>query len=516
MNNEQWTMDKKIANNDSTMKKPFKLLMLFLLLISCFSCHQNRLKINEKELANEIRVQDNEKSEAEKIAREEIKPDTLKRLPAGFRYKEDRSVDPKQPPTRIDILGTVTNKVEFKLSDVATSIRYIKLQPPPDTTLLYDPFLYRNDLMSTITSDGEQIIFQGLFGLTRFNMQGEYQETVWENKSGIVFYPGGGISYGGMDFFGIMSVSLVSQSDGNIYFDFSDGPGKNELVMKYKPVANKQISIQSGTEIKRQSSAPGDTLINIHKTVFERFERIFGIGSGLWAGVNNKWNAGKSGALLVTYNKRGDTLCQFTDYDRIVNFSKANYRHSADLESYYYNQILTIKQEYNDTLFRLIPPSRLLPVYVFDFGNHKVNYMDRLNPDYDLSAKYILYSLFETNDYLFIRYTQNYDCPTNRRNKSVKFFNAFFNKKENKFYHQPGFKDSPEGLKNDIDGGLPFWPEFVTPQGEMMKLVSDRIIKDYLNSEEFKTKVISEANRNKQESLASGLKDRDMVVIIVK
>ena len=53
-------------------------------------------------------------------------------------------------------------------------------------------------------------------------------------------------------------------------------------------------------------------------------------------GVNNKWNAGKSGSLLVTYNDKGDTLCQFTDYDRIVNFNSSQLADMhVELASYY-------------------------------------------------------------------------------------------------------------------------------------------------------------------------------------
>jgi hypothetical protein len=98
------------------------------------------------------------------------------------------------------------------------------------------------------------------------------------------------------------------------------------------------------------------------------------------------------------------------------------------LMSYYYDGLLTMKQEYNDTVFRLIPPDRLLPVYIIDFGEYKVNYMEGLNPDFDLSNKYLLNSLHETNDFLFMRYTHNYDSQNNRKKNAVKFYNAFFDK----------------------------------------------------------------------------------------
>jgi hypothetical protein len=128
----------------------------------------------------------------------------------------------------------------------------------------------------------------------------------------------------------------------------------------------------------------------------------------------------------------------------------------------------------------------------------------------------MLNSMFETNDFLLLRYTQNSDSPNNRKKNAVKFYNAFYDKKEGKLYHQPGFTLLPEGIFNDLDGGMPFWPDFITPQGEMMKLVSGRALKDYVNSEEFKTADISQENRRKQMSMASSLRVTDLVIIIVK
>ncbi|MCX6255256.1 MAG: DUF4933 domain-containing protein [Bacteroidia bacterium] len=495
--------------------KSLLILLLSVLILSPFlSCRHNRLKTNEKELTKEILLQ--EKEEAEKVALMKKSAETGNRFSGGLRKKEIRSVDSGRPPIRIDIPGTGNNTRKFKLSEIASSIRYVKLQTPPDTLLLYDHFFYRSDLESNIRSDGEQIIFQGLFGLTRFNMQGEYQETIWKNKTGIRFYGSSMVALGGKDFYGVPFYVPVNIRNGDIYFTFLDGPTGNGQVMKYKSGTNKTLSAQSQTEIPGLGIIPGDTLFNTNKHTQERFDWIYGTSPDTWAGVNNKWNAGKSGAILVTYNDKGDTLCQFTDYDRIVNFGKTSYRQPTELVSYNFTGLLTIKQEYNDTVFRLISPDRLLPVYILDFGKYKFSFMDGFNPDFDLSDNYMLNSLHETNDFLFIRYTQNYDCPNTRKKNTVKFYNTIFYKKEAKLYHQPGFTLIPEGLVNDLDGGIPFWPDFVTPHGEMMKLVSGKIIKDYVNSSGFKEASVSEKDRQKQISMASGLKATDMIVVIVK
>ena len=489
------------------------LFFLFVLLI--LSCNHNRLKTNEKELAKEITIQEKEKWKADsaRLIKESAE---RQKLSGSFRMKEIRSVDQKRPPVRINILDTVNNTRKLKLSDVASSIRYVKLQTPPDTSLLYDHFYYRPDLDSKIRSDGQQIIFQGIFGLSRFNMNGEYQETIWKNKTGIRFVGKGMASWGGKDFFGVPFHIPVSLSDGNLYFPFQDGSSDNAQVMKYKTGSNKNLSIQSQPEIPGHSIIPGDTLLNWNHFSWDQFSYIYGLGSDTWAVLNSKWIAGTSGVLTVIYNSKGDTICKFTDYDRIVNYSFGDGRNAVDLKSYYYNGLLTIKQEYNDTIFRLIPPDRLLPVYIIDFGKYKISFMDGFNPKFDLSDKLMLNSLVETNNFLFIRYTKNYDCLNTRKNKSVKFYTALFDKKAGKVYHQPGFTLLPEGLINDLDGGMPFWPEFITPQGEMMKLVSGRVMKDYINSEGFRNAAISEKDRQKQILMASKLKPTDMIVVIAK
>jgi hypothetical protein len=496
------------------MKKSTIVFVTLLLFICVISCRNNRLKTNEKELAKEILIREKENVEAERIANEK-ESETKKSFQGSLRKKEIRSADPQSPPIRIDIPGTQNNLRKFKLSDVASSVRYVKLQTPPDTLLLYDHFFYRPDLESIIRSDGEQIIFQGLFGLTRFNMQGEYQETIWKNETGIRFI-GKGVMFGGQDFFGVLPHIPVSLLDGNLLYNFQDGPGKKGQIIKYKFNAEKNISVQPQREVPGSGLILGDTVFNIKKLWWESFTRIFGTGSDTWAGVNNEWNAGRSGSLLVTFNEKGDTICQFSDYDRIKDFNAPQSRRAVELVGYSFNGLLTIKPEYNDTVFRLIWPDRLLPVYNIDFGKFKVNYMDGLNANFDLSDRYLLNSMFETNDFLLLRYTQNSDSPNNRKKNAVKFYNAFYDKEERKLYHQPGFTLLPEGLFNDLDGGLPFWPDFVTPQGEMMKLFSGKVIMDFVNSGGFKDAGTVEEKRQKLISMTSGLKPTDMIIMIVK
>jgi hypothetical protein len=504
-----------MESNKSFMKQLLILSLLGLSLAILPSCRHNRLKISEKKISNEILAQEKAKKEAKLTELNNDSPKSRNNHSGVLRRKEIRSVDTRRPPIKLDLVEANKNIHDFRLSDIASSVSYIKLETPPDTILTYDPFCYRTSLMSTIKVADGQIIFQGIFGVTRFNMQGEYQETIWKNERGVKM-AGQMVAWMPQSFFGVMPNNPVSILNGDIFYTFTDGNTGTGQFMKYKPESTINISIQSQKEVPGLGSVRGDTLLISKQQPIDRFEWIYGIGSDTWAGLNSKWNAGKTGSLLVTYNSNGDTICQFTDFDRIVNFNKSTYRHPIDFNSYYYEGLLTFKQEYNDTVFRLISPDRLLPTYIFDFGESKVDYMEGLDPNSDISEKFMLNSMFETANFLLIRYTQNNDSPNNRKKNSVKFFNVLFDKKQMKLYHQTGFSIEPEGINNDIDGGMPFWPDYITPKGEMIKLVSGKMIMDYINSTKFRKLTISKEIRKKQISIGNNLKPSDMILIYVK
>src|SRR5664280_1529221 len=100
------------------MIKIFPGILIFLTLSSVISCHHNRLKTNEKELAKEIIKQEKEKKKADSALL--LKESTGRpKLSGSFRMKEIRSVDQSRPPVRIDILDTLNITRRLKLSDIA-------------------------------------------------------------------------------------------------------------------------------------------------------------------------------------------------------------------------------------------------------------------------------------------------------------------------------------------------------------------------------------------------------------
>lgn len=486
------------------------LILLFIVLVTLGSCSQNRKKINpdEQELAAQITREEKEKLEAE-IKKQAIQTiaDTF---PPGFRFQEDRSVDPKHPPTLIDVLGTQQNIWEFKLSDFASSINYIKLETPSDSFLLWThPKLSRDDFL--IFSDDKSIFVQGLFGLARFNMIGNFRELIWKNESGI-----NELSWSPSEFYGITEFNPVSTFNDNLFIRFTDSRSNQINFVKQK-VQDKQVfNIPSNYNESEPVTIEGDNLFSIKNGVYDRsFETVFGLSENCWAGMHNTLKSAETRAVITVFSNTGDTLCQFSS----ANYSK-NRTNQLVTEnkpfSWYYKNNLTILELYSDTIFRIIPPNRMHPVFILDFGEDKVRFAEGINIHSDLSKKLLPFSIFETEKFIFIRYTRNSAGKKNLENKTVKFYNAVLVKNENQFYHFPNQSLTLKNIQNDLDGGFPFWPEYVTPDGKMLMLVSGKMMKEYVNSIDFKNTVMTEKQRQKQIGMANALSDFDKLVMVVE
>ena len=145
-------------------------MVLTLLLLSC--CNRNPLRTNEKDLVKDLLSGEKQKMESERQALENSEKDSLVDFPAGFRFREDRSVDPANPPVIIDFSGDVPER-EVKLSDFGSRIRYIVLQVPDDSSFFsWGSFVHFTE---------DNIIVNNNFGIQRFDGEGKFLETICKN-----------------------------------------------------------------------------------------------------------------------------------------------------------------------------------------------------------------------------------------------------------------------------------------------------------------------------------------------
>ena len=204
------------------MKIRLILIALCVIMTTGSSCHRNRLKISEKELKEEIILQ--EKEETERISGERDPADTVNRLPKGFRYKENRSVDPAHSPVIINIAGNLSNIRDYKLSDIASEIRYIRLEPVPDSTI-------PSDLKFKYHLTDNYIVAANLYGIHLYSKEGKYIRSVVKNEltgvlikqNMIMFYNDYTLKGGGM--------SIKSNGD-ILYYDFRNTMTGEKYIMK--------------------------------------------------------------------------------------------------------------------------------------------------------------------------------------------------------------------------------------------------------------------------------------------
>jgi len=137
--------------------------IFYLLLFSCNS--RNSPNLPEKKLMELV----NDLSQT----KTDLIPDSNYIPSAGIKYPEIRAIDPSNLPEVIDIVGNINNKKIFKLSDIASSVRYILLQPPPNIKITS---------ITDMATDEERIFINTPQGLFCYTSQGQYLYTVVKNQ----------------------------------------------------------------------------------------------------------------------------------------------------------------------------------------------------------------------------------------------------------------------------------------------------------------------------------------------
>jgi hypothetical protein len=225
--------------------------------------------------------------------------------------------------------------------------------------------------------------------------------------------------------------------------------------------------------------------------------------------------------MMVVLTNNGDTLSTFTMLEKLKNYTKSLMRGTDNGVQYEYNANLFFRPQFNDTVFLVTPPNRLLPAYVLKLGDYKVDKQHGVDPDFNLTGKIIPEEWAETDNYLFLTFTKDdYDCPNTRKNKTVKIYHALYSKQNHQLSILKGdpFDYSPEILENNLDGGLPVWPlSYMTGNNrEILISLKGRELKDRVKSEQFKFSGAPEAKKIELEKLAGLVTETEDILMIVK
>ena len=194
------------------------------------SCGGNRLKADEKALRKQILTEEQQiAQETSKRTEHEMQlADSIARLPKGFRFKEERKVDPNNPPVIIDFT-TEPPSSEMKMSDIAQKITYIKLSIPGDS-LYFSPGMGGN-----VSFTNDDIILNNNLGIHRFSRDGKYIEPIAKSnletrkidKKALLGY------FEKETYRGVWA-NHVSVAGNRIFYKFSDYPNGKVSLLNYE------------------------------------------------------------------------------------------------------------------------------------------------------------------------------------------------------------------------------------------------------------------------------------------
>jgi hypothetical protein len=448
------------------------------------------MKSNEKVLIKQIMTEEEQLAHQAQIRmeKEKLLTDSLAKLPKGFRFKEDRSVDPQRPPAVIDIAGTRTNPQKVKLSQLFSKIEYIRLEHNPDSIggVNGTEFIVSNNHIYSRSYTG---------GLIQFDLNGHFKQYICKNRMWYISFSGKQSDVPQGQSRGATSAYLTGNQ---LIYTFLD-----ETNEKYSFIAfddnNQEIKINLKRNIELKSFE--ETKGTIFSTISGEGSsyQLYPHSNGMVSSISKGKNPFKPTNLLNLISKTGDTICRFEDFDPIKNYTKTLGRGSDGGNAYYLDGVLHIRQTCNDTIYVLVPPNRLVPKYILNFGDLGIkSAQEVIDPGFSLKEKLLLKSIIETDRYVLIEYTKGYNAPANRQ--LVKFSRIIFDKKNKTIVpiyidESPASVDLKEwtkknpaappwpfptppsiNIENDIDG-MPFnWPTSVTANGKPFSIISGEVL----------------------------------------
>jgi hypothetical protein len=500
-------------------------------MILLLSCHGNRLENDEKKLSAEILLR--EKEEAERIERENRLADSLKKLPPGFRFREDRSVDPSRPPVVIDIAGSLDNVRDFARSDVASKITYIRMEKVPDSSfsrlMKFKYYLMDSNIVAVNPS-----------GIILYSRTGKYRSTVVKNEStGIEVSADRMMVMGNNTFVG--GGTTVWSTGKNLFYKYRNSLTGQSYIMEYD-CSQPPVSLSNGFDPEKPDQIRGMGRIAIDLNHGKRASPPKGNANGMWSAgsdfiygrlssmmldrntyvqqLGSPFDMG-SKYILGVFNQQGDTLAAFTQFEKLDHFSKSVMRGTDQGTQYENKGKLYIRNAFSDTVFQVLPPNRLLPVYVLKLGKYKLLKKEGMDPDFNLDGKIIPETWADTRNFIFLTFSKDsYDCPNTRKSRQLKQFYALFSKSAQQLFLVKGdpVTYDPDILKNNLDGGVAVWPSsyMVGNNGEILVSLKGKDLKEQVRSVSFRTSPVPAARKSELLKLSQSVNDDEDILMIVE
>ena len=171
----------------------------------------------------------------------------------------------------------------------------------------------------------------------------------------------------------------------------------------------------------------------------------------------------------------------------------------------YNNQIHVRENTLNDTVYLINNDFTFTPRYVIHSGKFNVSVelrSDALRYFKEVRNYVILWSIFETNDFVFILYEYQH-----------KLIPCFFHKTDHKVFR---IETNSSGIPNDFDGGLDFWPVYQNNKEIVAFYDASLFVEHKKNTNELKLQGGEESIKRYNQMVRMLKPDDNPVMVIVK
>ncbi len=470
-----------------------KHILALILCIGALACTGKKQTLDDKE---DSTVENTER--IEELYSTEQTMDTIIPTP-GIKYKESRKIDPRNPPFFIDIEMPAGNK-NFDVTQFYSEVEYVKLNHPlagqqigflgnSTYEVIYERGMTSGrGLNSSVFLSKDKIVAgDAYFGYHCFDLQGNYIYTIAAKRD----IPGYDIKNNRV------SVSLTAATDQIAGFSML---GDNCLFLK--------VIDRKGTFHFHNINSQKNYLIRPAS-----FGRSMLLSPDKYVGFSYNPTVDKQYPLIHSFSITGDTLCQFMNYNPLVEADNRRYTNPETSDFYYYNEKLTMRQAYNDTIYR-VEMDRLTPAYILDMGDKKPDVQTALYGNKE--GKIFIRKLLETDDFLFIIHAENNDVPHNRDNGLVKFFYSYYDKHEKTRCSIPSTL-FPEvfTLKNSVPNTIPLLVNNAAVyEGKLYTAYTKIQLKEIIDSSDFSSFPMNQQEKLKE--LYGSLSDYELLIMILK
>ena len=215
---------------------------------------------------------------------------------------------------------------------------------------------------------------------------------------------------------------------------------------------------------------------------------------------------------ITTFNLKGDTICTFiAGIDPTTKRGDYLYQPPFFDKIYRHGDQITFRLSFCDTIYRIRDEQTYYPAYVTDFGKLRLTAIENIQGK-DLKNKAWMTALEENAKALFIRTykegkstqsgwldaNREPDMPSEKRQ-------IVYLKSSRQTFALPV---KAQGLVNDLDGGLPFWPDGQT-DGYLYMIRPAKELKA-------KIKLTGSPKQKELKAFLNGVDEKQNVMIVVK